>query len=153
MNELIEAIKLQQISHAGMWSDAHQAVIESVIETILAGKAIVPVERINNLERGSLEENLRFVYDALLMSSAHMIHQIEWKAAQDKPDRLLTADEVNFREMGYLEKLKTNHFFRRQAEAFAHIQLDNIRKALNPPSEREKLEAELALKVLTEQLK
>lgn len=43
-SELIQAIKLQQISHKAMWNDAHQAVIESIINTYMEGKALVPAD-------------------------------------------------------------------------------------------------------------
>lgn len=42
---LIDAIKHQQITHAGMWHDGHQAVIESIINKHLPDEAETPAAK------------------------------------------------------------------------------------------------------------
>ena len=101
------------------------------------------------LEKESVELNLRPIYDSLLVSCAKIIHYTQFVERQNKPERWLTAEDINQREMGYLERIKTDYMFKKQVEVYAHMQLDFIRKALNPPSikETEMMEME-ALKLL-----
>lgn len=112
--------------------------VKDIIRKHTEGMVLVPEDEYNQLQKESLEINKSDIYYALLDASAAFAHCIEFTAKQYAPDRLLTAEDVRLRDLGWIERMKTNFMFRRVVENFAHVQLDNIRKALIPQSERDK---------------